>query len=118
MNTTTSMLNSNLSPLIPKMNTATLTNHRNNTIASPDLQTIYIFIRSQTFMIISIVLICLSVTICFFYYFCDKQRKIVFNENFESALDDMARYEARVRIKERQIEKEKRKNAFKTEVKI
>ena len=60
------------------------------------------FLFSENFWLNTLILILLSILIYSFYYYCDYQRKISFNENFETALDDMARFEARIRIKEKQ----------------
>jgi predicted membrane protein len=65
------------------------------------------FLFSEKFLINCLIIILLSILIFFFYYYCDYQRKISFNENFETALDDMARFEARTRINEKQEVKPK-----------
>jgi hypothetical protein len=72
-----------------------------------DIKIITNFLFNEKFLINCLIIILLSIFIFFFYYYCDYQRKISFNENFETALDDMARFEARMRINEKQEVKPK-----------
>lgn len=51
----------------------------------------------------------MSVLFAAFYKFCEYERKIKFNENIESSLDEMARTDARNQIKQKHLLKKMRR---------
>lgn len=74
-------------------------------LSSEQLLKRFLFLRSLI-IIVSLILL-FTLQIYLYYYFCDHERKVTFDENVESALDEMARYDAKQRIKNRKTNKKK-----------
>ena len=55
----------------------------------------------KNFWVIASSIVTLAIIIGMYYTFCDHERIVTFKENFETALDNMARYDARQRLKKK-----------------